>query len=75
MRLGLGLAGVVVDDVTAEKIWRIYEDLIFKKGDFSMRDVIKIESEVAVKYKRRNAKKESPEYSENDIAFKKIGNY
>lgn len=75
MRLGLGLAGVVVDDVTAEKIWRIYEDLIFKKGDFSMRDVIKIESEVAVKYKRRNAKKESSEISENDIAFKKIGNY
>lgn len=74
MRLGLGLAGVVVDDVTAEKIWRIYEDLIFKKGDFSMRDVIKIESEVVGKYKRRNSKKES-EISENDIAFKKIGNY
>ena len=35
MRLGLGLAGVVVDDATAEKIWRIYEDLTFKKGDFS----------------------------------------
>jgi hypothetical protein len=57
MRLGLGLAGVVVDDITAEKIWRIYEDLYFKKGDFSMRDVLKIESEVSIKHKRRKIKK------------------
>jgi hypothetical protein len=58
MRLGLGLAGVVVDDMTAEKIWRIYEDLYFKKGDFSMRDVLKIESEVSLKFKKRKMKKE-----------------
>jgi hypothetical protein len=76
MRLGLGLAGVVVDDETAEKIWRIYEELNFKKGDFAMRDVIKIESEITVKYKKRNARKELRENDiVNEVDFRKSGNY
>jgi hypothetical protein len=76
MRLGLGLAGVVVDDETAEKIWRIYEELNFKKGDFAMRDVIKIESEITVKYKKRNARKELRESdTANEVEFRKSGNY
>jgi len=75
MRLGLGLAGVVVDDVTAEKIWRIYEDLTFKKGDFSMRDVIKIESEVSVKYKKRKSDKHVDLAQEKEIDLKRISNF
>jgi hypothetical protein len=68
MRVGLGLAGVIVDEMTAEKIWRIYEDLYFKKGDFSMRDALKIESEVSFKYKKRKMKKELIDLdSRNDV--------
>jgi hypothetical protein len=53
MRIALGMAGVFENDMKVETIWRIYEQLEQKKGDFSLRDIIKIESELSVKYKTK----------------------
>jgi hypothetical protein len=51
MRIALGMAGVFENDMKVETIWRIYEELEQKKGDLSLRDIVKIESEVSQKYK------------------------
>lgn len=43
LRIGLGLSGVVVNDFTAEIIWRTVEGLQKKKGKFSVSDQVEIE--------------------------------
>lgn len=51
MRIALGMAGVFESDMKVETIWRIYEELGQKQGDLSLRDIIKIESQVSTKYR------------------------
>lgn len=43
LRIGLGLSGVVVNDFTAEIIWRTLEGLQKKGGKFSVSDSVEIE--------------------------------
>jgi hypothetical protein len=56
MRIALAMAGVFEDDMKLETIWRIYEELGQKRGDLSLRDIVKIESEVTQKYKPKAVK-------------------
>jgi hypothetical protein len=54
MRMGLGMCGIAVSDITAEIIIRVYEELQKMGGDFSLRDASRIESEVTQKYEESN---------------------
>ena len=56
MRIALAMAGVFEDDMKLETIWRVYEELGQKRGDLSLRDIVKIESEVTQKYKPKGVK-------------------
>lgn len=72
LRIGLGLSGVVVNNMTAEIIWRTVEGLQKKKGKFSVRDTAAIE--VLVKGKMENKKislEENPKHSNKNISEKK----
>lgn len=46
MRIGLGLAGVIVNEKTAEVIVKVYEGIQKKQGKFSIRDAVDIEFNV-----------------------------
>ncbi len=53
LRIGLGLSGVVVNDFTAEIIWRTVEGLQKKKGEFSVSDQVEIEMLVKGKLEKK----------------------
>lgn len=50
MRIGLGMCGIGVGDVTAEIIVRTYEEIQKMEGNFSLEDAARIEAEVNLKY-------------------------
>lgn len=52
MRIGLGLAGVVVNNLTSEIIVRIYEGIQKKGGKFSLDDATDIEFNVTEKHNK-----------------------
>lgn len=52
--MGLGMCGIGVSDITSEIIIRIYEEIQRLKGDFSLEDAARIETEVIKKYKEKN---------------------
>jgi len=52
MRIGLGLASVTVNNMTAELIVKIYDGVLEMGGQFSLNDAAKIEVEVTEKYKK-----------------------
>ena len=54
MRMGLGMCGIGVSDITAEIIIRTYEEIQRMKGDFSLEDAARIETEVIKKYEEHN---------------------
>jgi len=56
MRIGLGLAGVNVNNMTAELIVKTYEGVLAKGGQFSVHDAAKIEVEVTGKYTPKEVK-------------------
>jgi len=53
LRIGLGLSGVVVNNMTAEIIWRTVEGLQKKKGEFSVSDQVEIEMLVKGKLEKK----------------------
>lgn len=61
LRSALGLSGVAVNDYMAEMIWRMYESLQEKGGDFNLRDASKIEAFMNEKF---NIKQEQQEKQE-----------
>jgi len=44
MRSSLGMVGIAVDNRTAELLWRMYEGVLAKGADFSLKDAAKIET-------------------------------
>jgi len=49
-RIGLGLCDIVVNNMTAEVIWRTIEGIQQKKGKFSLRDAVDIKVLVEKSY-------------------------
>lgn len=71
-RIGLGLSGVVVNNMTAEIIWRTVEGLQKKKGKFSISDSVEIEMLVKGKLeKKRISLEENSKKSERISERKK----
>lgn len=56
-RIGLGLAGIVASDTAAETIWRVYEEIQVKKGEFSIKDATKIQADIQDRQARAQRKK------------------
>lgn len=57
LRLALGLAGLGANDKAAETIWRVYEGILEKEGDFSIKDAVKIECDIDDRIARASRKK------------------
>lgn len=57
LRLGLGLAGISASDKACETIWKVYEGILKKEGEFSISDAVKIESEIDARIARAKRKK------------------
>ena len=71
-RIGLGLSGVVVNNMTAEIIWRTVEGLQKKKGKFSISDSVEIEMLVKGKLeKKRISLEENSKNSQRKVERKK----
>jgi len=71
-RIGLGLSGVVVNNMTAEIIWRTVEGLQKKKGKFSISDSVEIEILVKGKLeKKRISLEENSKNSERKVLREK----
>jgi len=60
-RSALGLAGVAVNDFSAELIWRLYEKLQELGGNFSLRDSAAIEAFMHEKYDVRSKRQQQQE--------------
>jgi len=72
LRIGLGLSGVVVNDFTAEIIWRTVEGLQKKKGEFSVSDQVEIEMLVKGKLeKKKISLEENSKKSERKVLREK----
>lgn len=71
-RIGLGLSGVVVNNMTAEIIWRTVEGLQKKKGKFSISDSVEIEMLVKGKLeKKKISLEENSKNSERKVEREK----
>jgi hypothetical protein len=53
-RIGLGLAGIAVNDATAELVWRTLKRIDEKKGQFSVTDGVELEFFIKKKYGKKN---------------------
>lgn len=71
LRIGLGLSGVVVNDFTAEIIWRTLEGLQKKKGKFSISDSVEIEMLVKVKLEEKRISLEEKSKHQSEKFSKK----
>jgi hypothetical protein len=57
VRIALGLAGIVTSDKGSEIIWRVYEQIQKKKGNFSIKDAVEIENDIQKRQLRSERKK------------------
>lgn len=57
MRICLSFCGVCISNATAELIWRCHHAMMEFKGDFSVKDGIKLQSEIEEKYNKLSKKK------------------
>jgi hypothetical protein len=55
-RIGLSLAGISVNDATAELVWRTLKRIDEKKGEFSVHDGVELECLIRKKYKLKDRK-------------------
>jgi len=46
LRIGLGIVGIPVRNETAEMIWRVYEGIISKGGEFTIDDAVNVQMAV-----------------------------
>lgn len=57
--MALSLQQIQVNEVVAEAIIRTYEGILEKKGEFSIDDITKIQSELMEKYRQKETPQES----------------
>lgn len=55
-KIALALAGIATDKMTCELVWRSYEGIQKKKGEFSIEDSSKIIAMVQKKYNPKKKK-------------------
>lgn len=80
MRSSLGMVGIAVDNKTAELLWRMYEGVLAKGADFSLRDAAKIETLAFIQEATPPSKPQKPESAKkaitlNDILLSFVNDY
>ena len=56
LRIGMGLAGLPTNNMTAELIVKLYEGILKKGSSFNIEDAVKLEVEVTGKYTQKEVK-------------------